>query len=253
MLTEKRQEEIYKLVQANGSVTVQELRDMFDASESTIRRDLNSMDSKGLLTKVFGGAVRIEKLVDSVKEEAVSFRNELHRDEKIQIARYAASLIEKDDFVYLDAGTTIGNMIPFITEQSVSFVTNAVSHALLLAEKGYKVTLIGGEVKAATEAIVGNDAYVNLQKYNFTKGFFGTNAVNMINGFTTPDSNEASIKEYAIKHSRKAYVLCDNSKFGLISPVKFADFDDVHIISDSGISDKYKMCNNVTTVNSNII
>lgn len=80
--------------------------------------------------------------------------------------------MEPDDFVYLDAGTTTEYMIPFLTEKSAVFVTNAVSHALQLTENGFRVILIGGELKAATEAIVGNEAYVNLQKYNFTKGFF---------------------------------------------------------------------------------
>ncbi|MFR7442525.1 MAG: hypothetical protein ACLUUO_02275 [Sellimonas intestinalis] len=55
--------------------------------------------------------------------------------------------------------------------------------------------MIGGELKAATEAIVGNEAYVNLQKYNFTKGCFGTNGLNRTSGFTTPDINEAMIKD----------------------------------------------------------
>lgn len=105
-----------------------------------------------------------------VKDEKVALRIEQNREEKQKIAQYAASLIEADDFVYLDAGTTTGAMIPYIEETNATFVTNAVSHALMLAEKGLHVILIGGEMKAATEAIVGNEAYQNIQKYNFTKG-----------------------------------------------------------------------------------
>ena len=63
-----------------------------------------------------------------------------------------------------------------------------------LSENGFRVILIGGELKAATEAIVGNEAYAALQKYNFTKGFWGTNGVSELSGFTTPDINEAMIK-----------------------------------------------------------
>ena len=112
-------------------------------------------------------------------------------------------------------------MIPYITQRSASFVTNAVSHALQLAENGFRVTLIGGELKAATEAIVGNEAYVNLKKYHFTKSFLGTNGVNLVSGFTTPDINEAMIKECAIEHSQKPYILCDSSKFHKTGPVSF--------------------------------
>ncbi len=212
MLTEKRQKEILRFLDEKGSVTVQELTERLDASESTIRRDLAVLHQKGALVKVFGGAVQAESRIN-IREEKVALRKELNKEEKIRIAAYAATLVEPDDFVYLDAGTTTEYMIPFLTEKSAVFVTNAVSHALRLTENGFRVILIGGELKAATEAIVGNEAYVNLQKYNFTKGFFGTNGLNRTSGFTTPDINEAMIKECALKHTQKPYILCDSSKF----------------------------------------
>ena len=149
MLTEKRQEEILKLLDTRGSLTVQELTEYFQASESTIRRDLTVLDKKGALVKVFGGAVQKEKKLIT-REEKVSLRMELYREEKLRIGRYAASLIAPDDFVYLDAGTTTGCIIPYLTEHSASFVTNAVSHALQLAEHGFRVILIGGELKSST-------------------------------------------------------------------------------------------------------
>lgn len=199
MLTEKRQKEILRFLDEKGSVTVQELTERLDASESTIRRDLAVLHQKGALVKVFGGAVQAESRIN-IREEKVALRKELNKEEKIRIAAYAATLVEPDDFVYLDAGTTTEYMIPFLTEKSAVFVTNAVSHALRLTENGFRVILIGGELKAATEAIVGNEAYVNLQKYNFTKGFFGTNGLNRTSGFTTPDINEAMIKELSLIH-----------------------------------------------------
>ena len=101
-----------------------------------------------------------------------------------------------------------------------------------LTENGFRVILIGGELKAATEAIVGNEAYVNLQKYNFTKGFFGTNGLNRTSGFTTPDINEAMIKECALKHTQKPYILCDSSKFLQTCPVSFGEFHSARIITD---------------------
>lgn len=247
MLTEKRQEEILKLLNINGSVTVQELKDRFDASESTIRRDLNALHNMGALVKVFGGAVKAESKIQ-VKEEKVAFRIEQNREEKQKIAQYAASLIEPDDFVYLDAGTTTGAMIPFIVETKATFVTNAVSHALMLAEKGMHVILIGGEVKAATEAIVGNEAYQNIQKYNFTKGFYGTNGVDKNVGFTTPEVNEALIKESAMKHTQASYILCDSGKFYRICPVRFAEFDEAVIITNQVPDEAYKKMQNVIVV-----
>lgn len=247
MLTERRQEEILQLINENGSVTVQELTTKFDASESTIRRDLNALHNMGVLVKVFGGAIKVESKIQ-VKEERVSKRKEQNMEEKQKIAKYAATLVEEDDFVYLDAGTTTGAIIPFLTEKTATFVTNAVSHALQLAERDFKVILIGGEMKASTEAIVGNEAYQNLQKYNFTKGFWGTNGVDKKAGLTTPDINEAIVKECAIKHTQKPYVLCDSNKFKQIYPVRFASFEEATIITEKEPGESYKNKKNIIIV-----
>lgn len=247
MLTEKRQEKILRMLERNGSVTVQELKDEFQASESTIRRDLNALDERGALIKVFGGAVQAESRI-KMKEEQVSKRKVQSMEEKRRIAEYAASLVEPDDFIYLDAGTTTGAMIPYLTEKSAAFVTNAVSHALQLAENGFRVTLIGGELKAATEALVGNEAYVSLQKYHFTKGFWGTNGADLRAGFTTPDINEAMIKEGAMKHTQNAYVLCDSRKFHQICPVKFAEFSQATVITDRMPDESYQGVKNIVVV-----
>ena len=98
-----------------------------------------------------------------------------------KIARYAAGLVEPNDFVYLDAGTTTELMIDYLTEKDITFVTNAVSHARKLSMAGYTTYILGGEFKATTEAIVGDEAIESLQKYNFTKS--DTNNANVENAF----------------------------------------------------------------------
>ncbi|MDO4438909.1 MAG: DeoR/GlpR family DNA-binding transcription regulator [Eubacteriales bacterium] len=231
MLTETRHMEILKLLKNKGSVTIQELKEYLDASESTIRRDLNEMHDKGELVKVFGGAVLNQASMET-REESVSEKGALHRDQKLVIAQQAAKLIEEGDFVYLDAGTTTGLMIPFIEKSDVTFVTNAVAHALMLAEAGHKVIMIGGELKSVTEAIVGEEAYAALQKYNFTKGFFGVNGIDRKAGFTTPDVGEARIKRCAMQNCKCCYVLSDSSKFNRISPVTFGDIEDAVVLTD---------------------
>ena len=143
MLTEKRYEVILNLLNEKNSVTVTEIKELLGISESTIRRDLAALDKAGKLIKVFGGAVAADGGFTTA-EPSVAQKAEINKDEKTAIARYAASLIERDDFVYLDAGTTTGQMIDFIKEKSATFVTNAVSHAQQLAAQGYRVYLIGG-------------------------------------------------------------------------------------------------------------
>lgn len=73
--------------------------------------------------------------------------------------------------MYIDAGTTTELMIDFLTEKGAVYITNGISHARKLMNAGYRVFLLGGEMKAVTEAIIGEDALENLEKYNFTKGF----------------------------------------------------------------------------------
>ncbi|MDD3402158.1 MAG: DeoR/GlpR family DNA-binding transcription regulator [Hespellia sp.] len=233
MLTQKRQEEIVKLVQERGSITLQEMLEMFQTSESTIRRDITSLDKAGRLIKVFGGAVANNDQVSHL-ELSVSQKKEVDMEEKRQIAKYAASLVAPDDFVYIDAGTTTGQMLEYLTEKRATYVTNAVVHARGLVKKGFEVILIGGTLKGATEAVVGAEAVAQLKKYHFSKGFFGTNGIHPLCGFTTPDINEALLKEAAVKNtqSRGRFVLSASSKFGRISSVTFAGFDGVEILTD---------------------
>lgn len=106
MLTERRQEEIVRLVYERGSITVAELKEMLGTSESTIRRDIIALDKDGRLTKVFGGAIALHQAQIVNKELSMVQKQELQTVEKQAIAKYAASLIEPDDCVYLDAGTT---------------------------------------------------------------------------------------------------------------------------------------------------
>lgn len=231
MLAEQRYKIILDLLEKNKSVTVTEIREALHASESTVRRDITALHNASKLIKVFGGAVSIENNF-SADEPTVAQKADLNREEKQKIGRYAATLIGRDEFVYIDAGTSTGSMLEYIDINGVSFVTNAVAHAQYLAARGAKVYLLGGELKSSTEAIVGNTAVRALQGYHFTKGFFGTNGISRQEGFTTPDADEAIIKETAMGQCRKAYVLADSSKFNNVSSVTFANIGDATILTD---------------------
>jgi DeoR family fructose operon transcriptional repressor len=247
MLAEQRQTQILQLLESRGSITLTELVSLLNASESTIRRDLQELDRQNLLVRVFGGAMSVNSKA-GLREENVSERQTVNIKEKQRIGRYAAALIQPNDFVYIDAGTTTGAMIPFITEQSAVYVTNAVAHGLELVRRGFRVNLIGGEIRPSTEAIVGNDACEALHSFNFTKCFMGTNGANPNGGLTTPDVNEAAIKRRALTQSRDRYVLCTSEKFRIISPVCFFSFADATIITDHCPSSWYEQQPNIIVV-----
>ena len=224
MLSEQRYEKILALLDEKKSVTVAEITDLLGISESTARRDITALDRAGRLTKVFGGAVTSDGSFVT-QEPTVAQKVEVQKAEKIQIARCAAAMIEDRDFVYLDAGTTTGYMIEFLARTKASFVTNAVAHAQKLAAQGNRVFLVGGELKSSTEAVIGAQAMETLERYHFTKGFFGTNGISRNEGCTTPDAGEAQVKRTAMRQCRIRYVLADSTKFGNISAVTFASFD----------------------------
>ena len=237
MLGEERQQAILAAVEQRHSVSVQELMQLLDISESTIRRDLNALDKEGRLVKVHGGAMAIGGSFH-VKDDAVEYRKEINREEKIEIARYAAALIKDQDVVYMDAGTTTELMIDYITAKNVIFVTNSFAHAKHLSQKGYTTYILGGEFKPVTEAIVGEEAIISLDKYNFTKG----------NGFTTPDVKEAMVKKKSMQKTKERYVLCDSSKFGEICSISFAEFKSARIITTKIENNEYRGMKNITEV-----
>ncbi len=245
MLTEERYAKILQLLDEKKSVTVQELKVLLDTSESTVRRDLNALDESGKLIKVFGGAVAADDDEYSTTDAYVSMREEINIKEKQMIAAYAASLIGPDDFVYLDAGTTTGLIPGFVTEKTAVFVTNAPEHARKLAAAGIRVYMIGGEVKPSTEAVVGNEAVENLEKFHFTIGFFGANGISRHAGFTTPDLSEAIVKRKAMENTRRRYVLCDHEKMNRISSVTFGSFSSATIITDTIVQEDFKDCDNM--------
>lgn len=238
MLTEERHSIILETVNKKKSAGLGELCELLNTSESTVRRDLSLLDKKGLLVKVRGGAIAISQ-DDSftAAEPDVEEKAGLFAAEKEAIARYAASLIEDGDFVYIDAGTTTEKMIEYIPSKSVTFVTNAFINAKKLAQRGFKVIILAGEVKASTEAIVGSEAAVTLMNYNFTKCFMGVNGISIKGGLSTPDKNEASVKTMAVSRSKEVFILSDHSKFGKIFPVKFSELNRGKIITDK-VSDK---------------
>lgn len=248
MLTEERYSVILEQVKQNKSVTLTELCELLGASESTIRRDLTALDERGLIKKVHGGAISTDDRSLNLVEHDVESKSKLFTEEKIAIARYAASLVDDGDFVYIDAGTTTEKMIDFLPDKNVTFVTNAFVHAKKLAQRGFKVYIPAGEIKVTTEAIVGAECVSSLQSYNFTKSFIGANGISLSAGITTPDRNEASVKSAAAENSRTVYILADHSKFGQIASVTFAQLGRVKIITDKLQDKKYHTKANIKEV-----
>ena len=238
MLSEERHSVILQLLQERKAVTVTEFTKILGISESTIRRDLNTLAGMGKINKVHGGATVIEEERKTI-EENVAEKEVKNVEEKNKIVKYAAGLIRDDDFIYLDAGTTTGKLIDCIKRTKAVFVTNGIFHAKRLTQKGIKVFLLGGELKLSTEAMIGMTALDALKQYNFTKAFLGANGIHEQYGFTTPDPAEAMIKKEVMNRSFMRCVLADSSKFGQISSVSFGNLSRACIVTDRLKNKKY--------------
>lgn len=229
VLAEKRQQVILDLLQQDGVVKLQDICNRTTSSESSIRRDLQVLEDQGRLVRIHGGA----KVKQSLQRELDMIgKSTQNISDKQEIAQYVATLIQDDDVLYLDAGTTTLALIPFLKQKHhLTVVTNGVEHAACLADLNIRTFLLGGQLKNTTKAIVGVEAVRNLANFRFNKAFLGINGIHEKYGLTTPDPEEAEVKKTAIERSEKSYVLADQSKFNCVSFTKVAATNVVTIIT----------------------
>lgn len=243
MLSEERKQIILDLLDKNEIVKLSTLVKVMDTSESSVRRDLAHLEEEGLLERVHGGA---RKIRHKSEEQSYGEKTSQKMTEKDVIAKKAAELIEENDAIFIDAGTSTYEMIKYLKGKNVFVVTNGLSHIEALASENIECYIIGGKVKLKTKAVIGSDAIKCLNKFAFDKVFLGTNAIDLKFGFTTPDSEEAEFKRVVSNLGKSTYVLADHSKFYNVSNVRFLDIDKAIIITDK--SSEIKEFSKVTKV-----
>lgn len=247
MLTEERYTQILKLLSDKKAVTVTELTELLSTSESTIRRDLNALDRMGKLNKVYGGATLISNDY-SAEESDVNDRYGLYAEEKEQIAKYAATLIRDNDFVYVDAGTSTETLVDYITAEKATFVSNSYITAYKLARRGFATFVLGGRMRGIAGAVTGSGSIDSLRRYHFTLGFFGSNAIDPRAGFSTPDVEEAMTKTEAMSRCKRCVVLADPSKFDKIMAVSFGSLNQAEIITTRLNNKQYRSLTTIREV-----
>lgn len=248
MIAEERRTRIVDMVNTYGTVSVTELMEDLNTSESTVRRDLSYLHHAGVLKRVHGGATKLSTLEVVFANTALESRQFEHADEKHRIGAYAASLIGPDDFVFIDGGSTADCLVDMVTETKATYYTNSMPLAQKLHAKGCRTFLPGGEVSPVSQVLVGSDTVDHIRKCHFTIGFWGTNGADPENGFTTPGIGEAAVKEVSLSHTLRPYVICDSSKFKTISLIRFADFDQATIITDRLDNEGYKQAGTIVEV-----
>lgn len=210
-------------------VALENLTQLLQTSESTVRRDLDELEAEGKLRRIHGGAESLHFLQEEESNQEKSIKNV---QEKERIARQAASLIRNQEVIFIDAGTTTAFLVEELVSPQITVVTNSIHHATRLVEKKIPTVIIGGRVKSSTDASIGGVALSQIGQLNFDKAFLGMNGLDG-NFFTTPDMEEGAIKRAILENAKESYVLADSSKIGQVSFVKVAALKRAKVITSS--------------------
>lgn len=229
-MVNERWNKILDLLDKKGSLSLKDLMEHCDVSEATVRRDLTNLEAKNLLFRTHGGAIKRSAARGS--EDSVEMKRADFLQEKREVAKYICeNILQSGQTIYLDAGTSTYEMIEYLRDRKLTVVTNSTYHLPKLINNKIHTIILGGTIKHSTQAVIGSVAIEQLKKYSFDMCFIGCNGIDENFGITTAEENESFMKATGLKNSKKKYILADKSKFGHRKFQKFAELDDVIIVS----------------------
>lgn len=242
---EERKKIISDILNEAGRISVKDLYERFGVSRETVRRDLDALESEKKLKKVYGGAV---KITSSGQEPPYLQRSAVYENEKRRIGRKAAGLIDDNDVVFIDVGTTTLHIIPHLSEKrNVTVVTNSVPVLNMLIEMANSkrfdgsVFFVGGEINTEQMSSFGPIAETAMDNLYISKAFIPTCGVSIEFGLTSFDSREANFSRKLMLKSRQSFVLTDSSKLGIANLHRFADLSEIDVvICDSDAPEGWK-------------
>ena len=202
-----RGEDILRLINEKGNVTIQELAEKTFASPSTIRRELGRLEQQGLLRRYHGGA----ESVSSLRPPQI-IRHNSNQKEKKSIAERAAKLVAADSCIFIDASTTLQYMIPHLSGiKNLTVYTNGADTAMRLSEARIRTLCTGGELLSESMAYVGAEAIDTVRKIYFDAMFFSSAGFDdaVISDWSEP---ETVLRRAVMEQSAKKYFLADATK-----------------------------------------
>jgi DeoR family transcriptional regulator, aga operon transcriptional repressor len=234
-LTDERRQEILGTVQREGRALVIELAKRFSTSTITIRKDLEFLQSRGLIQRTHGGAlpVRSNNLTDPTLQE----KEKQHHREKLRIATAAVRMVKEGQCVILDSGSTTTAIARALRDfRELTVITNAVNIAAELAGSSLDVILTGGTLRKNSFSLVGPQAEDTLREINADILFLGVDGFDTKVGLTTPNVLEARVNRAMANAARKVVAVCDSSKFGRRSLAVIVTPDRIHeVITDKNV------------------
>lgn len=208
----EREEKILSLLSVNEVTSVEDIASKLFISKPTVRRDLDKLAKKGLITRTHGGA----SLLKNAADEKIPFvlREQEQNNAKTIIAKKAVEFIEDGYTIMLDGSTSAFAIVPLLSEfKNLIIITNNAKASIALGQMGIKNICTGGHMINKSFTFVGEDAKRTIKNYNADVAFFSSRGLSA-NGYLSDNSiEENQVRRTMIKKSKKSVFLCDNSKF----------------------------------------
>lgn len=252
MLAAERQKKIVELVNLRSSMRVTELSEEFSVTEETIRRDLEKLEKNNDLKRSHGGAVTIK---DSLNEIDFNTREITNVEEKQKIANEAVKLVKSGDRIILDASTTAWYMSKILPDIPLVVITNSLKVAMELSQKEQiKVISTGGILLPSSLSLVGPVTEEVLEKYHVTTAFISSKAVNIENGLTDSNEQQALVKKKMLSRATKKVLMVDSTKFNQTDFATIASIEQItDCITDEKIDKNFKIQLQKLNVNVQIV
>jgi DeoR family fructose operon transcriptional repressor len=237
-LAAERQDTEHSIIRDMRVVRVEDLCERIDASPATVRRDLTDLENRGLIRRVYGGAVSVESQLD---EPLFDDKTSISVKEKRAIAEAAAALISNGDTIYIDGGSTLLELAHLLkARQDVTVVTNSLRAAVELSGLGPDLIMIGGNLRRRSQTMVGGLSQTVLNEIYVDKAFMGTIGVTVEEGLTTTDGDEAFTKKLVMSKAKEVILLADSSKIGKVAFANAGQITDIdRLITDKHVSTKF--------------
>nr|MBC7243716.1 DeoR/GlpR transcriptional regulator [Chloroflexota bacterium] len=219
-------------------VLVSDLSQKFGVSEVSIRRDLEELEARGLLRRVWGGAVSVPQ---TILEWSFNEKMMMHKEQKERIGRAAAALIKDGDVIIMDSGTTVVHVARYISRDILTsgHLTVITSSLPIVRElgcwKGVHLILLGGIYLPQQEVVVGPQSIASLSGLHADKMFLGAGGLSLEVGATTATVLDAEVDRACVKASEQVIAVIDSSKIGrkgLATVVPLTEID--ILITDDG-------------------
>jgi len=236
-----RKEELLSLLSQNGKLTAEQIAERFHISMPTVRRVCKDLADEGRVLRIRGG---IHYLPEQKAQYSFQQKAQEYNEEKVRIAKYASSLVEDGQMIFLEAGTTVGEM----AVQLLSRIKKGELHDLMvftnslvileILDPTCQVTMIGGQYRTERKDFVGLMSERMLRSLSFDQCFIGVDAISLSDGIMAMDGETVRLDTLLVSRARRASVLVNSAKFNQLSLISFASVHDIDmVITDTDLSE----------------